>query len=224
MKFFPQTDKTDFSDCTLLVPTCAYNNIDQLAIDLLCFKLNNQVGRILSDNIDAVVSPNPYDAKKPPATSLDVYYGEIKSFGKVVIIRIAASLPKQKRMMLDLAGDIVEFAESVNIKRIVIVRSFPYSLASDLPEGYIGRVGELGCLEDSIKLLDSFDKNSDLYRSLLGDFFVCASAKSKNIPLSLVVYFAVGYFRVVFPLEFAKALSADETLDIPYSWDVLRNT
>lgn len=214
----------DFEGHTLVLPTCGSSAVDQLCVDLLCYKYGKQVGRILSDNIEMTASPNPYAEKDGKiASSVDIYKGEIPNIGKVVLLRIATMLPKQKRMILDFTKDILTFAENHKLSGIVLIRSVSsvFCLESQIRDWPFA-LRAFGPVLDQIKFknLEPFGEGQEMLKaSVLGEFFTCFERNAK-LPLSMLLFFVhegKGFNEAKF---FAKNITGEEIQE-PYSWKPL---
>ena len=215
-----------FSECslegkTLIIPSCGCSAVDQLAIDLICYKFGKQVGRFISENIDQIVSPNPYKKDGEIATTIDVYTATLKNLGECVIFRIASSIPKEKRKILEFSKDICEFVIEQKISGLLMLRSvssvfcleqqirdWPFALRVDGP------------LSEKIgfKAIEQYtDTQLMMKNTVFGDLHACIE-KLGSIQLTTCIFFVhegKGFNEAMF---FAKKVTQEETFEIPYSW------
>ena len=229
MKFYPIEANTapDFSNSTLLLPSCGQSNCDQMCIDILCFTFGSLTGRLLSDNLGFVCSPNPYTSGEGPiSTSIDVYTATLPSVGKSVLLRVSANLPEQKRKLLNYTEEILEFTIHHHIKEIILVRSIPsifcvVSQIKDWPftiRGYGNVINSLG-----IKKIEEYSETQEiLSNTVFGELFECFKKKIKDKDKFSAVFM---FFQQEIVMECAKQLSqvicGSKDVKIPPSWEKL---
>ena len=220
MKFVP------FNECSLsgrilVIPSCGCSAVDQLAIDLICCKYGTQIGRFISDHIDQVVSPNPYKKDGPIATSVDVYTATIKTLGDIVLLRIASSIPKPKRKILEFTKEIIEFMHEQKITNLLMLRSVSsvFCLENQIRDWpFALRVS--GPLSDKIgfKPIEQYtDIQMTMKKTVYGDLYSCLE-KFSDIQLTVCFYFVhegKGFNEANF---LAKKFTNDEEFPVPYSW------
>ena len=220
MKFIP-FETVNLEGRILVIPSCGCSAVDQLTVDLICNKYGTQVGRFISDHIDQVVSPNPYKKDGPIATSVDVYTATLKTLGDVVVLRIASTIPKPKRKILEFSKEIIEFMKENKLTNILMLRSVSsvFCLENQIRDWpYALRVG--GPLSEKIgfKQIEQYTDLQEMFKSTTyGNLYACLE-KFTDIQLSICIYFVhegKGFNEAMF---FAKKLADDEEFPVPYSW------
>ena len=213
----------DLAGKTLILPSCGSANVDQMTIDLLCLNFCQQVGRLISDNVDFVASQNPFDPNsKVLASSIDVYTGNLPTIGPVVVLRVAASLPAAKRQILDYAREICEFAETSGVKQLILVRSVGSVFCVDTQlQDWPHTVRGFGfvCGPLKVKPMEPYNEpDQDMLKaSVFGELFECIK---RNTKLDFGAMFVFVHGEMVFDeaLLLAKTMSGAEKLDLPYTW------
>ena len=224
MKWVPfDTNKnTEFSDYTLVIPSCGSVNVDQMCIDLFCFKYGEQIGRMVSCNVNYVVSPNPYKEGGCFASSIDVYKCSIPRIGESIGLRISSSMPLMKRKIFDYSKELIELSKILKIKELLIVRSVSSVLCvdsqiRDWPFSIRGH-GQIINKLSLIPLEQYSDIQSLVKQSVFGELYHCLEI-SKDISISLVIFFVNegnGFNEGKF---LASALTGDTIDKVPYSWE-----
>ncbi|KAH0791466.1 proteasome assembly chaperone 2 [Histomonas meleagridis] len=224
MKWIPteSSKPSDFSDHTLIVPSCSNSNCDQIAIDILCFTFGKFVGRILSDNLDFVASPDPFDANSNHiASTIDVYECSLPSLGKAILLRVASLLPGQKRKILNYSKELIDFSKLTNIKDILFLRSVPSIFCVDAQiKDWPNPVRAIGPLATklNIKQLEDYDETQEaLSNAVRGELFECLK-RASNVPLTAVFIFFRDEDIVGCALQIAKAVCGAEELKLPPSY------
>ena len=221
MKWLNFFNENDYSNYNLIIPSCGCSNIDQLTIDLLCFKYGKLIGRIISDQLDFVVSPNPYKKDDTFSSSIDVYSCEIPRIGLSIVLRVASSLPNMKRRIFDYSKEILEFINLLKLKEILLIRSVSsvFCIDSQIKDWPFAVRGN-GLISEKLKIIP-FEQYSDgqnmLKLTIFGDLYRCLEKNSK-IPLSLIVFFVnegKGYEDAIFLFNLITQI---EIKELPYSW------
>lgn len=228
MKFVPIdfSASPDFSDHYLIFPSAGSSNVDQLAIDLLCFNYGKQIGRIISDNLDFVASVNPFDPNsKILASSIDVYLCEIPNVGKSVVLRVCANLPLQKRRILNYSSELIEFIKTTKIKAVIMLRSVPaiYCIDDQIKDWpvTIRGFGETPKLF-GIKPIEEYGESQELVKiTVFGELFQCIT-KLSNIPFSVVFHFVHDGVNTNDAMVLATKITNNQALTPPPYWQLLQ--
>ncbi|EAY22306.1 hypothetical protein TVAG_377850 [Trichomonas vaginalis G3] len=224
MKFVP-IGENSLEGRILVVPSCGSGSVDQLTVDLICYKFGKLVGRFISNNVDMVVTPDPYKKEGGElATAVDVYIGETPLLGPIALLRIASSIPKQKRKILEFSKEIAHFAQENKIKDVLFVRtvSSVFCLEQQIRDWPFA-LRATGKLAPKIKfnqIEDYTEVQAMLKNTVFGDLYNCLQ-KQPEIDLSAAFFFVHegrGFNEAVF---FAKKLTNEENIEIPYSWELL---
>lgn len=227
MKFI-SVESASLEGRTLILPSCGSSAVDQLTVDLICFKFGKLVGRFISNNIDMVVSPDPYKKEGGQlATAIDVYVGESPHLGPIAILRIASAIPKPKRKILEFAKELIQFSQENKIKDILLVRSVSsvFCLEQQIRDWPIAlRIeGELASKIQFTQMEDYSQIQQVMRDAVFGDLYNCLKfiAKESGISISTTFFFVHegrGFNEAVF---YAKQLTKEEKIEIPYSWELL---
>ena len=215
----------DFTDHYLIFPSAGCGNVDQLAIDLICFNYGKLIGRIISDNLDFIASVNPFDPNsKYLASTIDAYLCELPNLGKAVVLRVTANLPSQKRRILNYANELVEFMETTKIKSAIMIRSVPalYCIdeqIKDWPVSIRG-FGETPKLFN-IKKIEEYGDSQELVKiTVYGELYQCFS-KITKIPFSILFHFVHDGIGTRDAGICAATITGNKTLKIPPYWESL---
>lgn len=218
-------EQPDMADKTLILPSCGTASADRMVVDLLCFNFCKLVGRLISNNLDFVASVDPFDSKSNNlASSVDVYEGELPTYGPVIVLRVAANMPTPKRQILDYAREIVEFAKSSHIKQMLLLRSISSvfcvdSQIADWPRTIRGMGKIIEPLK--IKQLEEYRPEQEMLQaSVLGEFFECLR-RTADIDFGAVFIFVNDGMVISDAAMAAQIVSGKAELKIPESWKCL---
>lgn len=229
MKFYPvnAAAAADISGAALVLPSCGQSHCDQMTVDALCFTFGTLAGRLLTDSLSFVCSPNPYSADSGAiATSVDVYSASLPSIGRAVLLRVAANLPEQKRKILRYSEEIVDFANENGISEIILVRSVPSifcvdSQIRDWPftvRGYGSAVGRLG-----IRKMEEYSETQEmLANTVFGELFECLKRRiADKERLSAVFMFFQQEVVMECARQMACVVCGTKEVKVPPSWNML---
>jgi hypothetical protein len=120
--------RAEFPNHTLALSSCDTGCVDQLALDCLSFIAGTLVGRLISQNLDFVACQDPYNGDSTTLSSaIDVYSGDVPALGPSIFLRVASALPAAKRLIVDYAHEVVDFAKGAGVGRIQLVPREPNS-------------------------------------------------------------------------------------------------
>ena len=218
-------EQPDMTGKTLILPSCGTASADRMTVDLLCFNFCKLVGRLISNNLDFVASVDPFDPEsKHLASSIDVYVGEIPTYGSVIVLRVAANMPTPKRQILDYAREVMEFAKSSGIKQILLLRSVSSvfcvdSQIADWPRTIRGMGKIIEPLK--IKQLEEYRPEQEILQaSVLGEFFECLR-RIADVDFGAVFIFVHDGMVISDAAMTAQIVSGKAELKIPECWKCL---
>lgn len=217
---FVEIEEIETEGRLLIIPSCGYGNVDQLITDMICFNFCKHVGRLISDNIDFVASQNPFDPEsKVLASTIDVYAGDLPTFGPVLVLRVAANLPASKRRILDYARELCEYGETAKVSGIVMIRSVASSFCideqlRDWPSAIRG-FGDV-CGKLNIKPIEKYPGQDMLKAMVFGELFECMSRVSPS--LQAVFVFSSEDTAIDKAVLLARVISGKEDVKVPFSW------
>lgn len=217
----------DFSNHLMVLPSCGSNNVDQLCIDIICFNFGKLIGRIISDNLDFISSPNPYDLNSNIlASAVDVYKCELPKLGNAIVLRVAASLPKAKRQIRDYSLELLEFATQTKIEGVFMLRSVSSvfcngSQIADWPN----TVRAEGSLNEklNIKPIEEYGETEEMLKAAVyGELYECIK-KFAKIPFSTLFYFIHEGIGPEQAKILIHSIAGGDDLKYPPSWASLIN-
>lgn len=227
MKWIPieSPEHPDFSNHILILPSCGSEHSDQLSIDVICATYGKIVGRILSDNLDFIASPDPFDPESNRlASSIDAYQCQLPKLGECLVLRVAANLPDSKRGILEYSKEIIKFSELAKIKEILVLRTISAVFCTD-PQirDWPKTIRSYGPLTEKlgVKPLEKYDQTQEMIEAtVFGELCECIRRFTK-IPFSAVFVFIHEGNIMNNIFDMAKAITGSEELKAPPSWEKL---
>ncbi|OHT11857.1 hypothetical protein TRFO_18539 [Tritrichomonas foetus] len=219
------SEQPNFKDYSLILPSCGAASGDQLTIDVICATFGKLVGRILSDNLDFVASPDPFNENSNHiASSIDAYTCDLPKFGQTLVLRVASNLPSSKRKILDYSKEIVEFTEVAGITQILLIRSVSSVFCNDAQiHGWPRTIRAWGPLTDKLgeKPLESYDETQEMISAAVyGELCECLKRFAK-IPFSVLFVFIHEGAIMENVVTAAKTVAGTDQLKVPASWEKL---
>lgn len=225
MKWIPieGTEQPNFTDHILILPSCGVSNADQLSIDVICFNFGTLVGRILSDNLDFVASPDPFKVDSDClASTIDAYKCNLPKLGQCLVLRVASNLPAAKRKILEYSKEIVEFASISHIKEILLLRTISSVFCTDSQiHDWPRTIRSWGPMTEKLseKKLEEYDESQEMISAAVyGEFFECLRRFSK-VPFSTLFCFIHEASILENVLTMTKIVTGAEQLKAPPSWE-----
>lgn len=227
MKWIPieGAEQPNFTDHILILPSCGVANADQLSIDLICYTFGTLIGRILSDNLDFVASPDPFkEDSNRFASTIDAYKCELPKLGPCIVLRVAANLPPAKRRILDYSKEIVEFVQISHIKEVLLLRTISSVFCTDSQiHDWPRTIRAYGPLTEKLgeKKLEDYDESQEMISAAVrGELFECLRRFSK-VPFSSLFFFIHEGSIMGNVLALAKVVTGSDQLKYPPSWEKL---
>lgn len=227
MKWIPieGSEQPNFADNILILPSCGVANADQLSIDVICFTFGTLVGRILSDNLDFVASPDPFKEDSDRfASTIDAYKCNLPKLGSCIVLRVAANLPAAKRKILDYSKEIVEFAQLSHIKEILLLRTISSVFCTDNQiHDWPRTIRAWGPMTEKLgeKKLEEYDESQEMISAAVyGELFECLRRFSK-LPFSALFFFVHEGSILENVLTMSKVVTDSDQLKYPPSWEKL---
>lgn len=207
-----------------MLPVWGVGSVDQMVADLICFNAGTFIGRIITDVLDPVITPNPYGSDDPPFSStIDIYECDLP-IGKTLLLRIIAVCPDQKRQIGEFAREITNIAQSLNVRELFLIRSASSILCLESQiKNWPRAIRITGNLSDKldIPLMEQYgDSRENIRKATFGDVYTCIKSSSTK-PVTMAFVFAGRAHTIAGALHLAQKLTAKEQLQIPPSWEFL---
>ncbi|XP_015585449.1 proteasome assembly chaperone 2 isoform X2 [Cephus cinctus] len=111
--------EVDMTNHTLILPSVAFGNVGQLAVDLIISSLKLQrIGYLVNNAFIPIIGADPYDEKSTDlCTTVDLFHGPEK---KIVVLQIRSPLVKKP---ISFFTELIQFITERKIKKVVILTS-----------------------------------------------------------------------------------------------------